>query len=56
MPIELENLNALEMLNLSFNSLEGEVPKNGVFANISWDSLQGNNQLGAFDPETKYCH
>uniref|UniRef100_A0A2N9G2P0 Protein kinase domain-containing protein n=1 Tax=Fagus sylvatica TaxID=28930 RepID=A0A2N9G2P0_FAGSY len=39
------------MLNLSFNSLEGEVPKNGVFANISWDSLQGNYRLCAFDHE-----
>uniref|UniRef100_A0A2N9H8M7 non-specific serine/threonine protein kinase n=1 Tax=Fagus sylvatica TaxID=28930 RepID=A0A2N9H8M7_FAGSY len=37
------------VLNLSFNSLEGEVPKNGVFANISWDSLQGNYRLCAFD-------
>ena len=55
MPTELEKLNALQKLNLSFNSLEGEVPKNGFFANISWDSLQGNNQLGTFDPETKYC-
>ena len=52
-PKELENLNALQMLNLSFNSLEGEVPKNGVFTNISWDSLQGNNQLCAFDHETE---
>ena len=51
-PTELENLIDLQMLNLSFNSLKGEVPKNGVFANICWDSLQGNNQLGAFDHET----
>ncbi|GMY21065.1 probable LRR receptor-like serine/threonine-protein kinase At3g47570 [Fagus crenata] len=50
-PKELENLHVLQMLNLSFNSLEGEVPKNGVFANISWDSLQGNNRLCAFDHE-----
>ena len=48
-PKELENLHALQVLNLSFNSLEGEVPKNGVFANISWDSLQGNYRLCAFD-------
>ncbi|XP_030958706.1 probable LRR receptor-like serine/threonine-protein kinase At3g47570 [Quercus lobata] len=51
-PTELENLNALQMLNLSFNSLEVEVPKNGVSANISWHSLQGNNQLCVFDHET----
>ncbi|GMY21070.1 putative receptor-like protein kinase At3g47110 [Fagus crenata] len=48
-PKELENLHALQVLNLSFNSLEGEVLKNGVFANISWDSLQGNYRLCAFD-------
>ncbi|KAK4596286.1 hypothetical protein RGQ29_014362 [Quercus rubra] len=48
-PKELQNLHVLEMLNLSFNSFEGDVPKNGVFAKISWDSLQGNSRLCAFD-------
>ncbi|XP_050277874.1 probable LRR receptor-like serine/threonine-protein kinase At3g47570 [Quercus robur] len=48
-PKELQNLHVLEMLNLSFNNFEGDVPKNGVFAKISWDSLQGNSRLCAFD-------
>ncbi|KAF3976145.1 hypothetical protein CMV_000641 [Castanea mollissima] len=48
-PNELQSLQVLQMLNFSFNSLEGEVPKNGVFANISWDSLQGDSGFCAFD-------
>ncbi|KAK2635099.1 hypothetical protein Ddye_029891 [Dipteronia dyeriana] len=43
-PKFLETL-ALENLNLSFNDLEGEVPINGVFANVSAISVAGNNRL-----------
>ncbi|XP_030958684.1 receptor kinase-like protein Xa21 [Quercus lobata] len=57
LPKSLEYLAALESLDLSSNNLsglipkdfEGDVPKNGVFAKIRWDSLQGNSRLCAFD-------
>lgn len=41
-PIWLQNFQ-LEKLNLSFNHFEGEVPRNGVFANSSAISLVGNS-------------
>ncbi|XP_058748192.1 probable LRR receptor-like serine/threonine-protein kinase At3g47570 isoform X2 [Vicia villosa] len=44
-PFELENLKFLIMLNLSFNNLYGEVPKRGVFSNVSAISLIGNKNL-----------
>ncbi|KAG8646141.1 hypothetical protein MANES_10G130433v8, partial [Manihot esculenta] len=36
---------ALEYLNFSFNNLEGEVPTEGVFANMSSISLEGNKMV-----------
>ncbi|CAN6449220.1 unnamed protein product [Victoria cruziana] len=35
----------MEILNLSFNRLEGEIPNGGVFSNISGDSFLGNFAL-----------
>ncbi|KAM7466698.1 hypothetical protein LguiB_014260 [Lonicera macranthoides] len=43
-PIFLVNF-SLEGLNLSFNNFEGELPTNGVFANLSSISIVGNNGL-----------
>ncbi|XP_028790960.1 probable LRR receptor-like serine/threonine-protein kinase At3g47570 [Neltuma alba] len=36
---------ALEYLNISFNMLDGEIPRKGVFSNASATSLIGNNKL-----------
>ncbi|KAK6121893.1 hypothetical protein DH2020_044367 [Rehmannia glutinosa] len=41
----LQDFVFLRYLNLSFNDLKGEVPKNGVFANRSAVLLDGNNEL-----------
>ncbi|KAM7466656.1 hypothetical protein LguiB_014218 [Lonicera macranthoides] len=43
-PIFLVNF-SLDSLNLSFNNFEGELPTNGVFANLSAISVVGNNGL-----------
>ncbi|KAM7466726.1 hypothetical protein LguiB_014288 [Lonicera macranthoides] len=43
-PIFLANF-SLESLNLSFNNFEGELPTNGVFANVSVISIVGNSGL-----------
>ncbi|KAF8026484.1 hypothetical protein BT93_F3076 [Corymbia citriodora subsp. variegata] len=48
-PVELGNLQILQSLNLSFNHLEGQVPRNGVLVNLTWDELQGNNELCVID-------
>ncbi|XP_057463168.1 probable LRR receptor-like serine/threonine-protein kinase At3g47570 [Actinidia eriantha] len=44
-PRDLATLGFLKNLNLSFNNLSGEVPSNGVFRNMSRDSLVGNTDL-----------
>ena len=50
-PEDLGSLKVLQSLNLSFNDLEGQVPSSGVFMNLSWDSLQGNDMLCGSDQE-----
>ncbi|CAL4964695.1 unnamed protein product [Urochloa decumbens] len=44
-PLDLQNLTFLMKLDLSFNDLHGEVPKGGVFANATYISIYGNDQL-----------
>ncbi|KAL3596577.1 hypothetical protein D5086_008214, partial [Populus alba] len=45
-PKTLENLQALLLLNLSFNNLEGLLPKEGVaFRNLSRIHVEGNSKL-----------
>ncbi|CAO2199014.1 unnamed protein product, partial [Urochloa humidicola] len=44
-PLDLQNLTFLTKLDLSFNDLHGEVPKGGVFANATYISIYGNDQL-----------
>lgn len=41
-PMSLENLKMLQLLNLSFNQLSGEVPKGGAFKKIGAIMLMGN--------------
>jgi len=52
-PFELQNLTFLNKLNLSFNSLNGEVPTRGVFSNASAISLSGNKNLCGGTPQLK---
>ncbi|KAI0487899.1 hypothetical protein KFK09_027722 [Dendrobium nobile] len=49
-PMYLETF-SLRYLNLSFNHLEGEVPKSGIFTNTSAFSVFGNKQLCGGIPE-----
>lgn len=44
-PAEIGNLQHLRILNLSSNSLQGRIPSEGVFANLTADSLRGNYEL-----------
>lgn len=44
-PTYFESFGSLDTLNLSFNNLEGPVPKGGVFANSNDVFLQGNKKL-----------
>ncbi|KAG2665668.1 hypothetical protein I3760_15G019200 [Carya illinoinensis] len=50
-PKELENLEVLKTLNLYFNQLEGQIPRNGVFVNLTRNSLQGKYKLCGFNQE-----
>jgi hypothetical protein len=44
-PAVLQNLTSLLKLDLSFNDLQGEVPKQGIFWNLGNLSINGNNKL-----------
>lgn len=44
-PIDLQNLTSLSELDLSYNNLHGEVPKQGIFRNLTHFSITGNNNL-----------
>jgi len=44
-PASLANLQALQLLNLSMNDLNGLVPSTGIFANHSAVHLDGNPKL-----------
>ena len=50
-PEDLQNLQFLAYLNLSFNDLESEVPTKGVFQNSSAISIIGNSRLCGGVPE-----
>ncbi|KAL6318443.1 hypothetical protein AAG906_041209 [Vitis piasezkii] len=62
LPIEVGSLKQLSLLNVSDNQLSGnitetignclrQVPRSGVFMNLSWDSLQGNDMLCGSDQD-----
>ncbi|CAM8949279.1 unnamed protein product [Rhodiola kirilowii] len=44
-PLQFQDLSYLQIFNVSFNQLERDVPRNGVFSNVSAVSLQGNKKL-----------
>ncbi|KAF8662935.1 hypothetical protein HU200_055519 [Digitaria exilis] len=50
-PAFLQNLTSLSELDLSFNNLQGEVPKEGIFRNLSNLSITGNNELRGGIPQ-----
>nr|BAH20868.1 putative LRR-kinase protein [Oryza sativa Japonica Group]BAH20869.1 putative LRR-kinase protein [Oryza sativa Japonica Group] len=45
-PATLQNLTTLWQLDVSFNKLQGEVPVKGVFRNLTFASVVGNNLCG----------
>uniref|UniRef100_A0A0E0JE55 Receptor kinase-like protein Xa21 n=1 Tax=Oryza punctata TaxID=4537 RepID=A0A0E0JE55_ORYPU len=44
-PASLQNLTTLWQLDVSFNNLQGEVPVKGVFRNLTFSSVVGNDNL-----------
>ena len=54
MPTELVDMNFLEVLNLSYNHLEGEIPKGKQFDSFSNDSYKENLGLCG-DPLAMKC-
>jgi hypothetical protein len=50
-PELLESLSSLQILNLSFNDLEGPVPGGGIFAKPNEVYIQENNKLCATSPD-----
>jgi len=54
-PASLANLQALQLLNLSMNDLNGLVPCTGIFANHSAVHLDGNQML-CYSSLTCYNH
>ncbi|XP_048574287.1 probable LRR receptor-like serine/threonine-protein kinase At3g47570 [Triticum urartu] len=44
-PMFLANFSYLTILNLSFNNLEGQIPDGGVFSNLTFQCLTGNDGL-----------
>jgi len=53
-PLELTNLNSLEVLNISNNYLVGEIPQGKQFNTFTNDSYEGNSGLCGF-PLSKTC-
>lgn len=55
-PASLQKLLYLKHLNLSFNKLEGEIPRGGLFANLTAKSFMGNELLcGLPDLQVSPC-
>ncbi|XP_015621425.2 probable LRR receptor-like serine/threonine-protein kinase At3g47570 [Oryza sativa Japonica Group] len=44
-PAALQNFTLLKQLDVSFNNLQGEVPVKGVFRNLTFSSVVGNDNL-----------
>uniref|UniRef100_A0A453DWZ1 non-specific serine/threonine protein kinase n=1 Tax=Aegilops tauschii subsp. strangulata TaxID=200361 RepID=A0A453DWZ1_AEGTS len=50
-PVGLQNLTLLFKLDVSFNNLQGEVPNEGVFRNITYLAVDGNVNLCGGTPQ-----